>query len=327
MPTRLATQTQPQPVRMYDKAQVLGIDAGATKTAAAIGDMTRLLSVGKSGPGNLHTTKPDDLIKHLQQAVTEASNRASWFRSVVVGMAGVDSPHDQIKAERIVKKALAKWLRPHTHLSVVNDIHIVRRSGSEDPYGIALIAGTGSHCFGMNQHGDIAYAGGLEYLLADEGSGYEMGVKVLRAAVRSSDGRTKPTKLQQAVLQHFHIASVRALEPIVYHGQGLNKTKIAQLAKLVDNLAAKGDWRAKEILTESLNELVLHVAAIVQRLHLTKVPFDLVVAGGLFDIQATKFLQQFKHRVKRIAPHATVIKPQHPPVWGAVRLAQDQLAA
>ncbi|MBI4407790.1 MAG: hypothetical protein HY565_04830 [Candidatus Kerfeldbacteria bacterium] len=327
MRPRITTKTQPQTQLLRQASLVLGIDAGATKTAAAIGDMTRLLSVGKSGPGNLHTTKPDDLIKHLQQAVTEAHSRTGAFRSVVVGMAGVDSPHDQIKAERIVKKALAKWLRPHTRLTVVNDIHIVRRSGSDDPYGIALIAGTGSHCFGMNQHGDIAYAGGLEYILADEGSGYEMGVKVLRAAVRSSDGRIKPTKLQQAVLRHFHIASVRALEPIVYHGQGLNKTKIAKLAKLVDDLAAKGDWRAKEILTESLNELTLHVAAIVQRLQLTKVPFDLVVAGGLFDIQATKFLQQFKQRIKRVAPHATVIKPQHPPVWGAVRLAQDELAA
>lgn len=320
MRAHTTTKTQPQAQLLHQTALVLGIDAGATKTTASMGQR-----IGYSGPANIHTTKPDDIIKHLREATSQVAS-GQRFQSVVVGMAGIDSPHDQMKAEPLVKKALQPWLQPRTQLQVMNDIHLVRRSGSDDPYGIALIAGTGSHCFGMNHHGDIAYAGGLEYLLADEGSGYEMGVKVLRAAVRSSDGRTKPTKLQQAVLQHFHIASVRALEPIVYHGQGLNKTKIAQLAKLVDNLAAKGDWRAKEILAESLDELALHVAAIVQRLHLTKVPFDLVVAGGLFDISATKFLQQFRQRVKRIAPHATVIKPQHPPVWGAVRLAQDQLA-
>ncbi|HBY73817.1 MAG TPA: hypothetical protein DEG44_03950 [Candidatus Kerfeldbacteria bacterium] len=319
MPAHTTVRTQPQPQLVRGTPFVLGIDAGATKTAASTGQ-----HIGYSGPGNIHTTKPDDLIKHLREAVLKTNTVASSFRSVVVGMAGVDSPHDQIRAEQLVKKALAKWLRPQTRLTVVNDIHIVRRSGSADPYGIALIAGTGSHCFGINHHGDIAYAGGLEYLLSDEGSGYDMGIKVLRAAVRSADGRTKPTQLATAVLQHFKVRSVRSLEPIVYHGQRLDKSKIAKLAKLVDALA-KTDWRAKEIMAETQTELVLHVAAVVQRLHMKQLPFDLVVAGGVFDISSVPFLKQFSTKVKYFAPRCSVIKPSHPPVWGAVRLAQDQL--
>lgn len=317
MPTRLATHTQPQPVRTYDTARVLGIDAGATKTAAASGDR-----IGHSGPANIHTTKPDDIIRHLREATAEVAG-GHRFQSVVVGMAGIDSPHDQIKAEPLVKKALAKWLAPHCQLTVVNDIHIVRRSGSDDPYGIALIAGTGSHCFGINHTGDVAYAGGLEYLLADEGSGYDMGIKVLRAAVRSADGRSQPTKLEAAVLQHFKIKSIRALEPIVYHGQRLDKAKIAKLAKLADQFT-KTDWRAKEIMAESIEELVRHVAAVVQRLRMKHMPFDLVVAGGLFDITAVPFYKTFCRKVKQLAPHCTIIKPTQPPVWGAVRLAHDQ---
>lgn len=318
MPARTTIQTKPQPLLMQDTITILGVDAGATKTAASTGTQ-----VGYGGPGNLHTTKPDDLIAHLQEAVTKVVNRPVQFQSVVVGMAGVDSPHDQIRAERLVKKALAKWLRPRTRLTVVNDIHIVRRSGSDDPYGIALIAGTGSHCFGINHQGDVAYAGGLEYLLADEGSGYDMGVKVLRAAVRSADGRTKPTKLETAVLQHFKVKSIRSLEPIVYHGQRLDKSKIAKLAKLADQLA-KTDWRAKEIMTETIHELVLHVAAVVNRLHMTRLPFDLVVAGGIFEINAVPFFNTFRTKIKKIAPHCSVIKPTRPPVWGAVQLAKDQ---
>ena len=318
MPARITTQTKPQPLLIRTTTTVLGIDAGATKTAASTGTQ-----VGYSGPGNLHTTKSEDLIKHLQEAVTKVVTRPLQFQSVVVGMAGVDSPHDQIRAERLVKKALVKWLRPQTRLTVVNDIHIVRRSGSDDPYGIALIAGTGSHCFGMNHRGDIAYAGGMEYLLSDEGSGYDMGLKVLRAAVRSADGRSKPTKLERAVLQHFKIRSIRSLEPIVYHGQRLDKSRIAKLAKLADQFA-KTDWRAKEIMDESIDELVQHVAAVVQRLHMKRLPFDLVVAGGLFDITAVPFYKTFCLKVKRFAPNCTIIKPTQPPVWGAVRLAQDQ---
>lgn len=331
---RTATQTQSQHLLLKQAQFVLGIDSGATKTAAAVGDQKKVYGVGKAGPGNLHTVKAEDIIKHLhaatEQAVQHVKSRGRIiFGSVVVGMAGVDSPNDQLRAERIVKKALAPWLNNHSHLEVVNDIHLVRRSGTDDPYGIALIAGTGSHCFGINHKGEMAHAGGLEFILADEGSGYDMGLKVLRAAVRSGDGRIKPTKLQQAVLAHFKIASIRSLEPLTYHGQiygqRLDKSKIAKLGKLVDPLAAAGDWRAKEIIAETLDELTLHVAAVVQRLQMKKMPFDLVVAGGVFEISSVPFFKRFTARIKTIAPHAVVIKPSHPPVWGAVRLAADRL--
>lgn len=336
MPARLSTQTQPQSLLLKQAQFVLGIDSGATKTAAAIGDSKKMYGVGKSGPGNIHTAKPEDIVKHLHDATEQAVKHVKGHNRItvqaaVVGMAGIDSPNDQLKAERLVKKALQPWLSSRSQLEVVNDIHLVRRSGSDDPYGVALIAGTGSHCFGINHKGELAHAGGLEFILSDEGSGYDMGLKVLRAAVRSGDGRTKPTKLQQAVLQHFHIASIRSLEPIIYHGQiyghGLDKSKIAKLGKLVDPLAAAGDWRAKEIVAETLEELTLQVSAVVQRLQMKKMPFDLVVAGGVFDISSVPFLKRFTAHIKTIAPHATVIKPHHPPVWGAVRLASDHLAA
>ncbi len=331
---RIATQTQPQALLLKQAKFVLGIDSGATKTAAAVGDDQKIYGVGKGGPGNLHTVKAEEIIHNLrtatEQAVQHVKTRSRLaFRSVVVGMAGIDSPNDQLRAERIVKKALTPWLNHQSHLEVLNDIHLVRRSGSDDPYGIALIAGTGSHCFGINHKGEMAHAGGLEFILSDEGSGYDMGLKVLRAAVRSGDGRTKPTKLQSAVLAHFKIASIRSLEPLTYHGQiygqRLDKSKIAKLGKLVDPLAAAGDWRAKEIINETLEELTMHVAAVVQRLQMKKMPFDLVVAGGVFEISTIPFLKRFTARIKNIAPHATVIKPSHPPVWGAVRLATDQL--
>lgn len=328
MRARTATQTQPQ-MLLRQARFVLGIDAGATKTAAAIGNAQKIFGTGKAGPGNLHTVKPDDIVHNLQAAVEQAvahvkSTNKLQFQSVVVGMAGIDSPHDQMKAERLVKKALAPWLTYRAELEVCNDIHLVRRSGSDDPYGIALIAGTGSHCFGLNHKGEMAHAGGLEMILSDEGSGYDMGLKVLRAAVRSADGRIKPTKLQAAVLKHFKIGSIRSLEPIIYHGHGLDKAKIAKLAKLVDTLAAT-DWRAKEIIDETLTELVVMVQAVVQRLQMKKMPFDLVVAGGIFEISSVPFFKRFQTKLRTIAPHATVIKPHHPPVWGAVRLASDRI--
>ena len=308
---------------------VLGIDSGATKTVAGVATRQKLLGLGKSGAGNLHTNSVETVTHNLTEAITKAmpagNTTRERFDHVVVGMTGIDSPQDQIKAERLLKKIVQPWSHARTSLTVVNDIHIVRRSGSNDPFGVALIAGTGTHCFGLSQTGDVAYAGGLGHILADEGSGYDIGLKVLRAAVRSADGRSRHTKLEEAVLQHYKIKSIRALEPVVYHSNQFGKTQIANLAKLVDNVAAQGDWRAREILAETIAELVAHVRAIVYRLHLEKTTFDIVVVGGLFEITAVPLFARFKRAIKTIAPQASVIKPTDPPVWGAIRLAQDEL--
>lgn len=314
--------TAPEPI-------VLGIDSGATKTEAGVANRTKLLGLGKSGPGNLHANTAETVTRNLTEAITkaiQASNKKTIrFDQIVMGMAGIDSPQDQIKAERLLKKITRPWTSAQTNLTVVNDIHIVRRSASADPFGVALIAGTGTHCFGINPAGDVAYAGGLEYILADEGSGYDIGLKVLRAAVRSADGRSPHTKLEAAVLQHFKVKSIRALEPIVYHSGQFGKTQIANLAKLVDAQAAAGDWRAKAILDETVAELVAHIQAVVRRLQLEAKTFELVVVGGLFEIKAIPFYTRFKRSVKTIAPKVKIIKPTDPPVWGAIRLAQDQL--
>ncbi|MFA6475153.1 MAG: BadF/BadG/BcrA/BcrD ATPase family protein [Patescibacteria group bacterium] len=327
MSNTIATKTKVQPqLQLQTTGLVLGLDVGATKTTAAIGDSKRIYSQGENGPGNIHDNTPNDIITHLRSATDQAVKQLHLaqlpqFRAIVVGMAGIDSPHDQSLAEKLVIQALKTWLAPHCQLQVMNDIHIVRSSGSDDPYGMALIAGTGSHCFGINHKGELAHAGGLEYILSDEGSAYEMGLKALRAAIRSGDGRIKPTGLEKAVLKHFKVGTIRSLEPVVYHGTGLRKTDIAQLAKLVDAQAKKGDWRALEIIDETMAELVLLVSAVVQRLKLQAVPFDLVVVGGVFNISALPFLDTFKKKIKPICPRAEVIQPKYPPVYGAVRLA------
>lgn len=315
------------PARKY---YVLGIDSGGTKTAAAVADKQVVLGQGESGPGSIATTPIPDLVKHLQSAVRRAMRQAKLpnhikFNYIVVGMAGIDDDSGRKKAERVVRQALQKWKISNATISVLNDIHVVRRSGTDYPYGIALISGTGSHAMGINPQGDIARVSGVEYLLGDEGSGYDIGLKALRSAVRSADGRMRKTALVEAVMKHFGIKQMRDLVPIIYKNPGTNKAIIAELAPVVEDLAWQHDWRAKEIMDETINELILDVATLVQRLKLKPLPFDIVIAGGIFKMKKVAILKKFKQGVKRIAPKATVVLPKRSPVWGAVRLAQDQL--
>lgn len=313
------------------KQFVLGIDSGGTKTAAAVADQQVVIGQGESGPGNIATTLPGNLTRHLQTAVVKAIRQGKLpqsvkFKHIVVGMAGIDDDNNQRKAERVVNEALRKWRTAKTTIAVLNDIHVVRRSGTDYPYGIAIIAGTGSHGMGINPQGKMAKVAGVEYLLGDEGSGYEMGLKALRSAVRSADGRIRKTKLEDAVLKHYKVRCTKELIPIIYKNPGSNKALIAELARVVETVAAKhNDWRAKQIIHETLDELLLDVATLVKRLRLKGLPFDIVVAGGMFKMRTWPFLKRFTAGVKKVAPQATVIMPKRAPVWGAVRLAQDQL--
>ena len=61
-----------------------------------------------------------------------------------------------------------------------------------DP-GVVLIAGGGSIGFGVTADGREALAGGFGYLLGDEGSAFDIGLRAIAAACRAEDRRGEPT--------------------------------------------------------------------------------------------------------------------------------------
>lgn len=60
---------------------------------------------------------------------------------------------------------------------------------------VTAVAGTGTGFGARSAQGRWARASGCEYLLSDEGGGFDIGLSGLRAAVRAVDGRGQPTAL------------------------------------------------------------------------------------------------------------------------------------
>ena len=60
--------------------------------------------------------------------------------------------------------------------------------------------GQGPIVYGINADGKEARASGWGYLLGDEGSGYDIAIKGLRAVARAADGRGRPTELTHRIL-------------------------------------------------------------------------------------------------------------------------------
>ena len=98
-------------------------------------------------------------------------------------------------------------------VAVVNDVEIVLPCINASN-GIAAIAGTGSSYYGVRNE-KTAKAGGLSATLSDEGSAYDIAVNVLRAAVRSWDGRGEKTLLENMIFSRTgakeHVTGITAI--------------------------------------------------------------------------------------------------------------------
>lgn len=302
---------------------IIGVDGGGTKTQAwCVDTHFRLLGEGSSGPSNPAAVGHTVSLTHLREAIEEAYAAAHGapLSALVVGMAGLDTEQEVAAARQLLTQELA-FLSPQI-LWVGNDTHLALRSGTESPNAIVLISGTGSNCYGRTEDGAEAWAGGLDYLLADEGSGYAVGLAVLRASVRAEDGRGSDTLLHQMVLDHFSLSSVRELKSIVYQPD-FTKPMTAELAQYAFLARDQGDQLSSQILTQACWELLAHVTAVYQQLEWAGNPPDLVLVGGM--MRPDRLFPELSGLVAQAFPQMRVIIPEHPPVFGAIVLAKDLL--
>lgn len=303
------------------KKVFIGIDGGGTKTDVICTDESQVvLGTGSSGPTNLTSTTVGAASFNLKEAVRQAlENIPQEDREVVsaaMGLAGLDTEREY----EVAYKTFTDILKPFgiTKFSLVNDSWVALANGTDNPNALILISGTGSICWGRNAAGATVKTGGMDYLLTDQGSGYDIGRHVLREAVKSYDGRRPKTKLEELVCKHFGIRSIEHLKTEVY-SPVLSKIEVAELAQLCSVAYSEGDTAAKEIFEWSQKELLLLSRTVITRLGLEKVAADVVLAGAILglphvqDAVRAQLLSEF--------PQLTFIIPEKPPVYGALKMA------
>jgi N-acetylglucosamine kinase-like BadF-type ATPase len=177
--------------------QVLGIDAGGSKTTALLADGSgRIIGEGRSSGANLHTDGELQVEKVFHSVIEQATEgRDTAIAAACLGIAGVDREADF----RIVGDIMRR-LGFRSNLLIVNDALIALVAGAGASPGVVVISGTGSIAYGVSHRGLAARAGGWGPTLGDEGSGYWIGRRALAAVVRDVDGRGPGTQLTPRVL-------------------------------------------------------------------------------------------------------------------------------
>ncbi len=316
---------------------VLGIDGGGSKTVCVLMSADgKILGHGQAGPSNYQTigieAAKNAIISAIQQAVEHSFLALEKFvpiQGISLGLAGVGRAEDIAVIRTLVQeiqtdsKLPIDWkLTPET-IIINSDSVIALVGGLGHSVGIVVIAGTGSHIFGKNHQGITKRVGGWGYLLGDEGSGYDIAIQGLKAALRSYDGRLDSTQLIPAFQEAFKLHSMEELIPLVYrHGWGVKD--IASLAPIVDQVAASGDSIAQIIIKNAANELALATEVAINHLFEPTESFEIVVMGGVWKGLAN-FRHQFETEINAIAPLANIISPRHEPAYGAGLLALLQI--
>ncbi|XRD24132.1 ROK family protein [Lysinibacillus fusiformis] len=235
----------------YGVMYVLAIDGGGTKTTAVIcdekGQCFAQIQTTRSNPTAMDQPYFEATIHSIMQSLQQQNHQiVAEISSCFAGMAGVK----ELQAESIVESILRQYVCSSASITVDNDALIALYAGTLGKAGIVQIAGTGAITMGYDKQQHFHRVGGWGYLFDDEGSGYDLGVQLLKAVLQSYDGRAPSTILTEAVLKHFSVEHVPQLIASVY-GEEHPRTVIAPLSAYIVAAADDGDLVAKRIIEEA----------------------------------------------------------------------------
>jgi N-acetylglucosamine kinase-like BadF-type ATPase len=299
---------------------VLAADGGATTTSVLVADLSgQIVGEGSAGPTSLASTTVGAASFNLREAIRQATERLPQgyvIKKAVMGLAGLDTKKELEKSLEVFNP-VTKYFNIK-NFELINDSLVALAGGTDNPNSLVLISGTGSICYGRNEQGQSARTSGMDYLLADQGSSYYIGRRVLRQAVKSYDGRETKSTLEQLVSDHFRLTSLSELKDHVYNPP-LTKNEVATLAKLCYRAYEAGDEVAKEILDRTVLQLDQMCQTIVRRLGLGQTPLDGVITGSVMRSEYVK--TNLVNTLKTTLPNLTPIFPEKSPVYGALKMA------
>lgn len=291
---------------------VLGIDAGGTKTQAAVlNEAGCVLGMGWGGPANTVFVRRSTAKASIRRAVRKAVRTAGAAQFDVLAMSVLCPREDAVAAASSAATFRSVCFYAEADIAFA-------RAGLKPNFGIAVIAGTGSNVTGFGIDGSRCQVGGWGALLGDEGSAFDIALRGLKAAIRAHDGRGPATQLLDRARQHFRISHLWELIRICY-ASPMPRHTISGFAEHVTSAALDGDAVASAILREAGRSLAADAVYVAGKLFGRDQHFPVVLSGGVFragDLVALPIREAFAESF----PSAVVHVPDTEPAVAAARL-------
>lgn len=299
------------------KDYVIGMDGGGTATSVLIADTGHCIldqfikgSINYNGSSKMQI---DANLEDIFKTAEEKGYRKEDCRAVCIGAAGVSNP---VVKENIM--AVIKKMGILCPVSLVGDHEAAFYGALNTSFGIILISGTGSICYGRDKNGISYRTGGFGHLIDDAGSGYAIGRDILKAVVMAWDKRREATLLTELVFSCLKISDINQLVSYVY-SQERSKKDIARLSVLIEEACKRQDRCALEIIEQSVKDLADMAAPVAGHME-GKIP--LAVSGSVF-LNNQSVYDGFIEKMYLLNPDITVFKAKKSAACGAVTLALE----
>ncbi len=249
----------------------LGIDGGGSKCDAVLIDETgTVLGWGHAGATSYQSTEAST--NSVQQAV-EAALEGQNVTDLSIGSLWVANDLVEFLGEMGISatcRSVFEW-----------DASF---AAAERTWGILALSGTGSWVQGRTPDGRMLRLGGLGPILGDEGGGWDLGLRGIKAALRAKWSPQLQTTLGEAVPEAMGydslLLSVVGL-PIT-SGQ-ITRAQIAAVAPVVLREAVAGDRIALDIVHKSAEHLSEYGRIVIEDLGVVGEGYPLLGVAGLLQ--------------------------------------------
>ena len=184
----------------------LGVDIGSSKSHAIIADgMGNIHGFGEGGPGNHEVVGYAGLQGTLKSVTEKALHAARIARDHIIGagfgVSGYDWPSERTPTIRAIKT-----LGLSAHLELVNDTLLGILAGTEQGWGIAVVAGSGENCWGRDTQGRIGRMTGSGSTMGEYGGASTLAEKAIQVVSEEWSQRGPPTSLTQVLLRRQELS-------------------------------------------------------------------------------------------------------------------------
>lgn len=183
-------------------------------------------------------------------------------------------------------------------------------------FGILAQAGTGSDAFLVQPDRQVSI-GGWGYIFGDEGSGYDIGQRTLRAAIYAHDGRGPKTAILDILMKEWQLDDLWDLVGRAMGG-GDYRPLVASAAHIASLAAKQNDAVALGIYEYAAREMASQVFAAIAGYGGTW-EGPIVASGGVWKGHPRMF-EAFRQDIREKYPEAEIIRPVFEPVAGCAVL-------
>ncbi|MCJ7694408.1 MAG: hypothetical protein MUO40_03195 [Anaerolineaceae bacterium] len=301
----------------------LGVDIGNTKSHALVSDSEgKVVSFAKAGHGNHERLGFEGYARVIQELIMDVLQKSALepgdLSGSGFGIAGYDWPSQYTPLMNAIKT-----FDLGGETVMVNDTLIGLAAGAPKGWGIGLVAGTGSNCWGMTECGILGRMTGLSHLMDEGGGASHIVLWAVQAIGRAWTKRGPRTLLTETFMNRFNEQEeVVLLERLSQQESWVDPS----LAPLVIETARQGDEAALEVIAHAVESLSSMCWGVARQLDLLEKQVDVVLIGSVFNA-GDIIIDPLREAIKKEIPGANLIKLDTPPVVGGVLMAMKSAGA